>query len=241
MSSFRLLAVAMCVLAACVGRADAALPAEAYGRLPALLDAAVSPDGSKLIVALSDDTDEQSYRIIDIERGAPLFGSSLGKPSNTAKEFPVLRRVAWLTDRYASFVADTGRVETVRTAIVDVLKQSHYYLGTKQGYTSDLELSALMAPTPADSTARMLQLSSNPFEPKLSLYKITLENGATLELASAANAVNYEVDAGGGALARVDTVYGSNHWKLFDVRGRYDRLVLEGDSEAGLALPATHK
>lgn len=92
-----------------------------------------------------------------------------------------------------------------------------------------------MAPTPADSTARMLQLSANPFESKLSLYKITLENGAPQELASATNAVNYEVDAGGDALARVDTVYGSIHWKLFDVRGRYDRLVLEGNSEDGRA------
>ncbi|MBI3437529.1 MAG: hypothetical protein HY054_02530 [Proteobacteria bacterium] len=70
-------------------------PVEAYGRLPAALDAALSPDGSKVALASFGDG-RPHIRVIDVNRRALIFDGALEGQSR-------LHSVRWLDATHVSF------------------------------------------------------------------------------------------------------------------------------------------
>ncbi len=70
--------------------------AEAYGRLPLILDAAISPDGARIIQAITSG-DQSGIRVFNIDTGQTEHAFS-------APEGTKLRWVSWAGDDYAIYV-----------------------------------------------------------------------------------------------------------------------------------------
>ena len=77
-------------------------PARAYGRLPAVAHVAISPDGTKLVLAINDEAGGQGYKVVDIDSGATVWGAKVGS-GRTESERSVLRSVGWADDQRATF------------------------------------------------------------------------------------------------------------------------------------------
>src|SRR5689334_22742444 len=134
-------AIAACaaILAARPALADPP-PVEAYGRLPAAMDAALSPDGSKVALA-SFDNGRPHVRVIDVYRHALVFDGALEGQSR-------LHSVGWIDDTHLSFRINwtwspglvlpenvifrgfPGRVDYFRTGVVDITNGHVQFLTT---------------------------------------------------------------------------------------------------------------
>src|SRR5690348_1689012 len=98
-------------LIGCLRAADAPLPAEAYGRLPAIGSAAMSPDGKRLALsvgyeyhAAEPDRELTAFRVLNIDSGA--FEQTLMPPRGNT-----LRGAGWADEmRPYYFVSASGRV-----------------------------------------------------------------------------------------------------------------------------------
>jgi hypothetical protein len=75
----------------------AATPVEAFGRLPAIADAAISPDGSKVAVLTSAETGSTAIAVYDLEQGRRVY--AIGGP-----EEGQLRGVGWADDTHLSYI-----------------------------------------------------------------------------------------------------------------------------------------
>ncbi len=85
------------------GTAITRVSAEAYGRLPEISDAALSPDGTKVVLAASDATGLQAYKVHATDEGRLLHAARVGGASRE-EERTVLRSVDWANDAYLSYV-----------------------------------------------------------------------------------------------------------------------------------------
>lgn len=74
-------------------------PAEAYGRLPAISDAAISPDGARIALAESNPAGLTWVSVVNLDN--PNERSTYGLPDQTQ-----LRAVGWIDDGHVSFVID---------------------------------------------------------------------------------------------------------------------------------------
>lgn len=84
-----------------VACANTQLPAQAYGRLPAFFDAAISPDGKHLALGWNDDTGEQYLQIIDLATGKTVAGVK-HRPTAYDQDKAVMREAGWADNRRAT-------------------------------------------------------------------------------------------------------------------------------------------
>lgn len=223
-------------------------PVEAYGMLPAAMDAALSPDGSKVALA-SFDNGRPRVRVIDVNRHALLFNGVLDGQSR-------LHSVNWLDDTHLSFQINwtwapglilpenvffrgsPARVDYFRTGVVDITNGHVQLLTTSPDLPWMDQGSDLVGPIAGDEGhARLIGMGSDVEHPFPHLYRVDLRTGGVQALPSGgANRQTHRIflNDRGAIVLRDDVDDHTNHWRVFSYDGDAPRLLREGDSGTGL-------
>ncbi|HET9862277.1 MAG TPA: S9 family peptidase [Steroidobacteraceae bacterium] len=244
----------------CTSLGAAPPPVEAYGRLPAIQTAAISPDGKRVVISVGfeyssaePDRELTALRIVNIDTGA--IEHTLPSPrANT------LRGVGWADDTRAYyFISATvnvkdlapsswpvmfrgSRVEIFRTGVFSIETKAATMLMNSSDFRFNSSLTGLQAPIDGDPAyARVVtwgggstMMNANP---RLCVYRVSLDNGsASSVLEGNAQTRGFLIDADGKPVARVDINERSNRWQLFAYQGDEERMILEQVSEMGLPL-----
>ena len=243
----------------CAVQAAAPPPVEAYGRLPAIGSAALSPDGKHVALSVgyeyrSSEPDREltSLSIIEIDTGK-LERTLAPPPKNT------LRGVGWADDKRAYYyVSGTGRardlmpvsmpimvagprVEFVRTGVLSLDTGAMTLLLVTEGTMGNSALTNLSAPIEGDpGFGRMVAwsgLGTLNNSPKLAVYRVNLDsgNGRAVETANIQTR-GFLLDERGATIARVDINDDTNRWRLYSYENGKDRMILEQVSEMGQPL-----
>ncbi len=234
-------------------------PAEAYGRLPAIGSAALSPDGKRVALAIGyefrasePDSELTALSVIDIDTGK--VEATLAPPARNN-----LRGVGWADEkRPYYFISATGRardawpagapilvsgprVEWFRTGVLSLETGASTLLMQDSGTRGNSALTNLQAPVDGDpGFGRMIAwggFGSMSNAPTLSVYRVNLDTGK----ASAVENGNmrtrgFMLDEKGATVARVDIHDDKNRWRLFTYENGKDRMILEQVSEMGMPL-----
>ena len=193
----RTLIVAFACTCVCAVQAAPPPPVEAYGRLPAIGSAALSPDGKRVALSVGYEyrssepgRELTSLSIIDIDTGK-LERTLAPPPKNT------LRGVGWADDkRTYYYVSGTGRardlmpasmpimisgprVEFVRTGVLSLDTGAMTLLLVTEGTMGNSALTNLRVPIEGDpGFGRMVAwggLGTMNNTPKLAVYRVNLD------------------------------------------------------------------
>src|SRR5688572_27686114 len=133
-------AIALSALCLTAAHAHTPPPVEAFGRLPSLIDVAISPDGARLALARSDES-QQFVQVFDIAREQVVQTAAVAEESR-------LRGVGWADDGlvtflisrtfhpnevlpgYMRFRGNPRRVDYYRTGVIDVAREQMQLLST---------------------------------------------------------------------------------------------------------------
>ncbi|HRP11772.1 MAG TPA: S9 family peptidase [Terricaulis sp.] len=244
--------LAKCAAAACAlvfaamfsvaAHAQTPPPVEAYGRLPAVSDVAISPDGQRLVIAAFEDGRSQ-VRILNIASGA-IERVSVAPPGTK------LRGVSWAdNDRVLFYVSaaidprqvmsaaqagSTRVIEYWRTGVFSRTTGRQEYLTLDDYYNwAQIGLTAVRAPIASEpGAARMIAYS--PTSGRLGVFRVHLDGGRPQPVASGQpDTVDIILDEAGGMGGRIDVNQSTNHWRVFLYENGRARQVMEGDSEFG--------
>ena len=255
------LATAFAFACTCVqiARGAAPPPVEAYGRLPAIGDVALSPDGKRVVIAIGyeyraaePDRELTSLSVIDIDSGK-VERTLAPPPKNT------LRGVGWADEKRPYYhisgtlhardlsasptlATITGpRVEVFRTGVLSLDTGKSTLLLVGESTRGSPAITALVSPIEGDpGFGRMIAwggLGTINSTPKLSVYRVNLENGSGTALETAnLQTRGYLMDERGAILARVDINDDKNRWRLYAYENGKERKILEQVSEMGMPL-----
>ena len=234
-------------------------PAEAYGRLPGIGSAAISPDGKRVVVSVG-----YEYRASEPNReltAVSIIDLDSGKVERTLAppEKNTLRGVGWADEKRAYYnISSTmrardlmpvsmpimtlgPRVEVVRTGTLAVDTGKMTLLLMDEGNRGNSSLTRLQAPIEGEpGMGRMVAwggLNTMNNLPKLSVYRVNLDTGTGVAIETAkADTRGYLLDERGDVLARVDINDDKNRWRLFTYENGKERMILEEVSEMGQPL-----
>ena len=234
-------------------------PAEAYGRLPGISSAAISPDGKRVVISVGYEYHANepnrvltAIRIIDLDSGK--VERTLAPPEKNT-----LRGVGWADEKRAYYdisgtlnakdlapawipiTALGPRVEVYRTGVLSLESGKMTLLLMGEGNRGNSSLTGLQAPIEGEpGFGRMVAyggLATANSLPKLSVYRINLDTGAGTAIETAkSDTRGYLLDERGDVIARVDINDDKDRWRLFTYENGKDRKVLEEVSERGQPL-----
>ena len=239
--------IGLLVLASTARAQTAPPPAEAFGRLPAIADAAISPDGSKIALAMS--TPERSFiQVFDLDAHTGVYQA--GIPQDTQ-----LRSIGWADNGRVSFVisqtfqpdsvlpfnvrfrGSPRRVDYFRTSVVDLATQQIKQLTTNVEEPWQDQGSALISPIEGDSgQGRMIGRAPGVESVHSAVYRVNLATGQSRMVRVAgmnSDTLGYLLDERGAVVARYDSDEHSNRWSLFVYDGDRPRLLIQDVSETG--------
>lgn len=252
-------AVTTAVVTGAVHAAEPPPPVEAYGRLPAIGSASMSPDGKRLALSVgyefkADEPDREltAFQVLNIDSG--VFEQTLAAPKGTT-----LRGAGWADERrpyyYISttgFTSDAmpaswpvtsrgGRVEFWRTGVISLDTGKSTVLMQDPEHRGNFSLTSLYAPIEGDpGFARMIAwggVSTMNSVPGLAVWRVNLDTGkASPVIDGGMQTRGFLVDEHGKALARVDINERNDRWTLLAIDGNKTRVVLEDVSEGGQPL-----
>ncbi len=253
--------LATALVSACAPAAGSAppLPAEAYGRLPAIGSAAISPDGKRLAVLVgyefrASDPDRELTALSVIEIDTGKVEQTLAPPTRNT-----LRDVGWADDRRAYyFISGTvrardlmpvsmpimtsgPRVEVVRTGVLSLDTGKMTLMLMDEGTRGNSALTRLQSPIEGEpGFGRMVAwggLAAMSSTPKLTVFRINLDTGHGTAVETAkGDTRGFMLDEHGNTVARVDINDDKNRWRLFSYEDGKPRMILEQVSEMGLPL-----
>jgi dipeptidyl aminopeptidase/acylaminoacyl peptidase len=255
--------VANCLIAgiAAVGiaLAGAPPPPEAYGRLPAIVTAAISPDGKRLALsvgyefhAAEPDRELTAFRVLNIDSGA--FEQTLAPPPGNT-----LRGAGWADDKrpyyFISTTAHTSdalpaswpvtmlgdRVEFWRTGVVSLDSGRTTILMQDPEHKGSFSLTNLQVPIEGDpGYGRMIAwggVASMSAVPKLAVWRVNLDTGKANPVGDGNGQTRgFMLDERGEVVARVDINENNDRWKLWTYEQGRGRVILEDVSEGGRPL-----
>lgn len=231
-------------------------PAESYGRLPAIGDADLSPDGKRVVVFVggefhANDPDREltAVRVINIDTGA--IEATLAPPA--ASHF---RGVGWADEQrpffYVSTPINSGELfrnltpQTILGKRIEYWRIGAYSLATKattilmdsKDFRASPGITDLHAPIEGDpGFGRMIAwggITSFQSGRRLSVYRVNLDTGgATPVEVGNVQTTGFGVDERGNPYARIDINEHSNRWQLYVYDNGKDRMLLEDVSEMG--------
>jgi dipeptidyl aminopeptidase/acylaminoacyl peptidase len=218
-------------------------PAEAYGRLPAISDVGISPDGRRLALALSNLEGQSSVAIVDLDDVSASTSFAL-------HERDQLRGVGWADDRRVAFLVSQTlhpgdvlppgmrftsgirRIDYWRNGLIDIETQRVTYLSTDEQYYRD-QGASLHAPIEGDPGAgRLLGRDGE----RVALYRVDLASGRVSRVSTHGandNTIGLEIDETGTVYARYDSDDATNRWQIYLYEDGRPRLLMEDFSEFG--------
>jgi dipeptidyl aminopeptidase/acylaminoacyl peptidase len=223
--------------------------AEAYGRLPAVSDAAISPDGRRIVLAESNLAGLSWVSVINLDN--PSERTTYGLPDRTQ-----LRAVGWINDNYVSFVIDrTYRIEQIPlpggmrysgpSRRVDIFRWGVINLATgdpRMLYTDPENQWAdwgagLVAPIEGDAEyVRLIGGNTNFDRGNAAIYRVNLRNGRSNRLTPSGtndDTVSFTLDEQGAPAVRLDADRESNRWGVFVYEAGTPRALMDGVSPTG--------
>lgn len=244
---FGLFAVtAVLATAASAHQAPSQLPVEAFGRLPAVADAAISPDGTKVVMSMSIDG-APSVAVFDLTSHQRVFAARTPQGSQ-------LRGVGWADAEHATFLISQAvapgqvlpanrfyrggprRVEFWRNGIIDLSARTMMLVSTSTEAWRD-QYSELVSPIEGDpGHGRMIGRATAEDANYPTVYRINLDNGQVriTNLRGANNdTIGYMLGKSGEVLARFDSDEDSNRWSVWVYDGEQPRQLSTGVSETG--------
>lgn len=253
----RSLAIAFVLLLTQIAQA-APPPAEAYGRLPAIGSAAISPDGKRIVMqvgyeyrASDPDRELSALSIINVDSGK--VEHTLAPPAKNT-----LRDVGWADEKRATYTISStmrtrdllpvslpilvsgARVEVIRTGVFSLETQKMELMLMDDATRANSSMSRLMSPIEGDpGFGRMIAFGGTVVnnQPKLAVYRVNLDSGvgAAVEVGGLSTR-GFLLDEHGKTIARVDINDNKDRWRLFTYEDGKDRMILEQVSEMGLPL-----
>jgi dipeptidyl aminopeptidase/acylaminoacyl peptidase len=240
----------LCVLALVLMSSPAAAqqaPVEAYGRLPAIDDAAISPDGVRLALAVSVDGQSQ-VRAIDLERGAIVYAAAVDEEST-------LQSVDWIDDQRVSYLlrrtfhpgsvlpgyirysGAPRRVDFYRYGFTDLERRRSQILTVNEDNPWQDQGARLIAPIEGDQGyVRMIGRAPGMATRRPIIYRVLLSTGGVRGIdppGSNADTIDYLLDERGALVARVDSDERTNAWRVVGYEGDAQRVLAEGVNETG--------
>lgn len=229
------------------------LPAEEYGRLPRIFAAALSPDGTKVALGVSDDNGLQAYQVVDADTGQLLQGARVGTGARE-EERSVMRGVGWASNQHVSYVlsatfrtqralpADVvapgqNRIDLWRTGIADLTTNRDYFVTLGEGRDWGMYLANFVAPLAgAPDEGRLLAYDSQFRGRRMTVYRVNLANGSTRRLQQGTvETQGFLLDATGNPVVRVDSDPATNRWSLRQLVQAGDHEIASGQSPTGNA------
>ena len=233
-------------------------PAEAYGRLPAIGSAAISPDGKRIALQVG-----YEYRASDPDReltALSIINVDSGKVEHTlappAKN--TLRDVGWADEKRASYTISstmrvrdllpvsmpimvTGeRIEVLRTGVFSLDTNKMELLLMDEGTRANSSMSRLLSPIVGDpGFGRMIAFGGSVVnnQPKLAVFRVNLDTGVgTAVDVGGLYTRGFLLDERGATIARVDINDDKDRWRLFTYEDGKERMILEQVSEMGMPL-----
>ncbi|MES1156422.1 MAG: S9 family peptidase [Alphaproteobacteria bacterium] len=230
-------------------------PAEAYGRLPVVEDAAISPDGSHLVISVATES-QTALRLYNINTRS--FETTLPAPEGNK-----FRGVSWADNTHAvyfisralnphevlprgyGFAGDPRRVQYWRTGVVNTTNMHAQLMMIDDHAFANTNLTNLTAPIAGDpGFGRMIASAGvgvgnlSDSEPELEVFRINLDTGIALpQTHGNPDTDSFALDSRGQAVARLDVNNLSGHWRLIAMNGGADRVLEEGTTHIGV-LPA---
>jgi dipeptidyl aminopeptidase/acylaminoacyl peptidase len=242
-------ASAVCALAYAVS-AHAAPPPAAYGRLPAVADAALSPDGTKVAI-LRTSGDTVTLNVLDTTEFKSL--GSIAPPADTK-----LRAVSWANDKYVLVTGSVtynpfSAVQTgshLKTTSKNTEAQSEYYRTIAVStpdmksvvLTADLTASAYQtgagtiwnAAAGETNSVRMTAAEVAGGSIVWTVHRADLETGAMTPVSrGASQTAAFVLSPSGEVLARGDTSELTNTWRLMARQGDGWKQVTETRTQFG--------
>ncbi|MES1156423.1 MAG: S9 family peptidase [Alphaproteobacteria bacterium] len=249
-------ALAAAAFAGCVLFGGAALaqtappPVEAYGRLPAIGDAAISPDGHRLALSVGyeystaqPDRDLTAFSILNIDAGQ-MEHTLAPPPHNT------FRGVGWGDDNHPFYLISStqrpgemqqggslirgGQVEYWRIGVYNLDdNDSHILMERDSSAWANTSLATLLAPVRGDpGYGRIIAwsgITDMNATPRLAVFRVNLSNGRSGPVAQGvANTRDFLLDDAGNVVAREDIDEDHDHWALYVYDQAQPRVLKEG-------------
>ncbi len=243
----RVLVLSLATLAFAQTAAAQAPPVEAFGRLPSVSDAAISPDGSRLALAYQP-ADQSFVRVIDLDRGEGIYSAAIGEQST-------LHDVDWVDDQRVSFllrrtfrpdqvlptnvryVGAPRRVDFYRHGVADVTTRRTQLLTTNEDDPWQDQGAALIAPIAGDpGFARMIGRAPGIQTRHETLYRVNLSSGGVRVAAPRGvnrETVDFLLDENGAVIARVDIDDAANRSRVYVYDGETPRLLRDEVTDTG--------
>ena len=234
-------------------------PVEAYGRLPAVNDAELSPDGKRVALSVGyeyrasePDRELTALSVIDIDTGK--VEHTMAPPLHNT-----LRGVGWADEKRPYYQisgtlrakdlmpagipsSNAGpRIEVVRTGVFSLESGKMELMMMDEGTRGNSQIARLMSPIEGDpGFGRMTAwtgISTYNNLPKLAVFRVNLDTGVgtAAEVANASTR-GFLLDERGATIARVDINDNKDRWRLYNYENGKDTKILEQVSEMGQPL-----
>lgn len=245
----RLLVFLLALLAAPLLAWAQPLPAEYFGRLPAVADAAISPDGRRVALALNSAAGEAAIVVVDLDGDGRRSGYRVGESLQLrGVGWADNERVSWLVSQTfrpgevlpigMRFIGSPRRVDYFRNGVISLADGEAQMLTTNPENPWADQGARLIAPI-ADDPGHARMIGRDPNGANAALFRVNLDSGRVRRLAPAGvndATVSYVLDERGQLVGRFDTDQRSNRWRLFVYDGDRPRLLLENVSDYGQTI-----
>ena len=217
--------------------------AEVYGRLPAIFDVAISPDGSRIVVGRDDPDGANRVLVLDTDRGTVLSSVQRRDYQHSDKRDRI-HGVRWADQHRVGYVLEaitpTDPVSAIdvfdlfRVTLLDTRFHKSYMV--HQGGVNDdfLQLSHMLAPIAGDPESGRAVLPARDNVGSSSVYRVDLKDGRTRLLQKGSvRTERFAFNQDGDAIARLDVTRHKNLWEIRDIRDKRDHVIATGSEDLG--------
>lgn len=231
-----------------VASAQTPPPVEAFGRLPAVADAAISPDGRRVALAMSPADGAPFINVFDLEQRQSIFAARVD-------DLTQLRGVGWTDNEHVSFLISRAfspqevlpgniqfsgaprRINYFRNGIVDLATGEMRILIPNDREQWQDAGTALIAPIEGDpGFGRMIGFRGGLGQAGMVLYRVNLATGVSRETIAPGgtnDARTMFLDSRGEPALRIDSNDATNRWRVYTFDDGRARVLVEGVSQFG--------
>jgi dipeptidyl aminopeptidase/acylaminoacyl peptidase len=244
---------AVALLVSLIGEASAqaTVPVEAYGRLPAISDAAISPDGSRVALAMFDSAGVAYVGIYSLDRQDAAVRYRMPEGAQ-------LRGVGWADDERLTYLSqqtfrpgqvlpywlrlegNPRRVDYYRHGAVNLTTGRIELLTTNEDEPWADQGAQLVVPIAGDpGFGRMIGRALGSQARHRTVFRVDLTTGRARPAAPVGtnrDTIGFELDEAGASIVRYDSDERTNQWRLFVYDNGTPRLLLEAVSRFGEPL-----